>query len=704
MGVAALRAPALRDGVPTALAELRERGHLIVETLHQRSDGTTFPVEVSSRRLEAGGEAAVVAIVRDISASRQAEESFRRLFENNPFPTWIFDVETLRFLEVNAAAIALYGWSRSEFLAMTIGDIRPPEELVALEQRMALLRAQPGAAAGGRWRHRRKDGSGLEVEISSYGHLFDGRTARVVTVHDVTARARVERDLRKLTRAVEQSSASVVITDLDGNIEYVNPKFCALTGYSREEALGRNPRILKSGVTPDATYRDMWSTLAAGGVWQGELCNRRKDGSLFWEEASISPLVDSDGRVTHYVAVKEDVTERRRLASELEQAQRLEAIGRLAGGVAHDINNILAVIGGITDLVLDELPAEAPRRADLLEVRAAVERGAGLTSKLLAFGRRRPAELRAVDLGSLVRGVASMLARLLGEQIELALDLPERIGAVRADPTGLEQVLVNLAVNARDAMPDGGRLSIALAERRIEAGGSGATGGSGALRDIALGDFVELTVSDTGSGIPEAIREHLFEPFVTTKGMGRGTGLGLAVVHGVITQASGSIRVESEPGRGTTFRILLPRSPEPAPAHPVEIARPPAVQTGETVLIAEDDRAVRALVERMLRGGGYRVLSAANGEEALRLLTEERGPVALLVTDVGMPGMSGNQLAERVRAARPGTPVLLISGHLAEPEPDAAARGESFLAKPFEASTLLAAARDAIAAAARRST
>lgn len=693
---AELWAPELRAGAAATFAELRARGHLIVETVHQRADGTTFPVEISARRLEAGAEGVVVAIVRDISAGRQAEESFRRLFDGNPFPTWIFDLETLRFVAVNDAAVALYGYSRAEFLAMSVADIRPPEDLSEFEARIAKVRREPAPSTGYRTRHRRRDGSLLEVEIYSSPHVFQGSPARVVVIHDVTTRSRAERDLRKLTRAVEQSSASVVITDLDGNIEYVNPKFCELTGYSPEEALGHNPRILKSGVTPDATYREMWATLAAGRVWQGELCNRRKDGSLFWEEASISPLVESDGRVTHYVAVKEDVTERRRLAAELEQAQRLEAIGRLAGGVAHDINNILAVIGGITDLVLDELPADSPRHADLLEVRAAVERGAGLTAKLLAFGRRRPAEPRAVDLGSLVRGVASMLGRLLGEQIELVLDLPERVGAVRVDPAGIEQVLINLALNARDAMPDGGRLTIALAERRIEAGASGA------LRDVALGEFVELAVSDTGTGIPAAIRDHLFEPFVTTKEIGRGTGLGLAVVHGVVTQAQGAIRVESEPGRGSTFRILLPRSAEPAPPVRLEAPPRPTAGGGETVLVAEDDRAVRSLVERMLRVGGYRVLVAAGGEEALRLLAEEPGPVALLVTDVGMPGMSGHDLAERVRAARPGTPVLLISGHLGESEPDAGARGESFLAKPFDAKALLAAAREAIVAAARR--
>ncbi len=695
--VGELRVPELRDGVAAAFAALRERGHLIVETVHQRADGTRFPVEISARLLAPGSETAVVAIVRDISAARQAEESFRRLFDSNPFPTWIFDLETLRFVAVNDSAVALYGYSRAEFLAMSVADIRPPEDRPEFEARIEIVRRDPSPSTGYRARHRRCDGSLLEVEVYSSAHVFQGRPARVVVIHDVTASSRAERELRKLTRAVEQSPASVVITDLEGNIEYVNPKFTELTGYKAAEVLGRNPRVLKSGVTPEETYREMWAALRAGGVWQGELCNRRKDGSLFWEEASISPLVDSDGRVTNYVAVKEDVTERKQLGAELEQAQRLEAIGRLAGGVAHDINNILAVIGGINDLVLEELPEGAPRRADLLEVRAAVDRGAGLTAKLLAFGRRRPAELRAVDLSSLVRGVASMLSRLLGEQIELVLDLPERVGAVRADPPGLEQVLVNLALNARDAMPQGGRLTIALAERRIEAGKSGAT------RDVALGDFVELSVADTGSGIPAAIRDHLFEPFVTTKEVGRGTGLGLAVVHGVVTQAHGAIRVDSEPGRGSIFRILLPRATEPVPAAPRAEA-PPQVVTGggETVLVAEDDRAVRSLVERMLRSGGYRVLTAASGEEALRLLAAEPGPIGLLVTDVGMPGMSGNLLAERVRAARPGTPVLLISGHLAEPEPDAAARGESFLAKPFDAKTLLVAVRVAIAGASGR--
>jgi len=696
--IAELRAPEERAALAGALERLREQGHTLVESVHLRADGARFPVEVSSRRLVNGGDATAVAIVRDLSAAREAEASFRRLFDNSPFPTWIFDLETLRFLEVNGAAVDLYGWSREEFLAMTVADIRPAADRSGFEARVASLRRDPDPSAGYSSRHLRRDGSEREVEISSFAHTFRGRAARVAIVRDVTEQNRAERELRKLTRAVEQSPATVVITDLEGRIEYVNPKFTELTGYSAAEALGQNPRILKSGLTPDETYREMWTALAAGRVWRGEICNRRKDGSLFWEAASISPLVDADGRVTHYVAVKEDVTERKRLGAELEQAHRLEAIGRLAGGVAHDVNNILAVIGGITDLVLGELPEDAPRRADLLEVRAAVERGASLTSKLLAFGRRRPGEPRAVDLAELVRGVATVLARLLGEQIELRLDLPAGLGSVDADPAGLEQVLINLALNARDAMPQGGRLTLALAARRVTEPHAHQRFG-----ELAPGDYLELAVSDTGLGIPDAVRQRLFEPFVTTKEVGRGTGLGLAVVHGVIRHARGAIEVDSEPGRGSTFRVLLPcsaRPPEPPPAPPQPAPAPAEGPTPDTatVLLAEDDRAVRSLLHRMLTGAGYRVLPAVSGDEALALLAAEPAGVALLVTDVGMPGMSGHELAERVRASHPGTPALLISGHLAEATPGSEERREVFLAKPFDRATLLAAVRAALAA------
>ena len=562
---------------------LRERGHLIVETVHLRADGTRFPVEVSSRRLEPGSEAAVVAIVRDISAARQAEESFHRLFDNNPFPTWIFDVETLRFLEVNAAAIASYGYSRSEFLAMTIGEIRPPEELAALGQRIEAMRAQPGRRAGGQWRHRRKDGSILEVEISSYSHILDGRSARVVVVHDVTARGRVERDLRKLTRAVEQSSASVVITDLDGNIEYVNPKF------SRAHRLPA-----RGGARPEPAHPQV------GGDARRDV-SRDVDDPRRGRRLAGRALQPAQGRLAVLGGGVDFAAGRlRRPGDPLCRGQGGRHRTPAAGGRARTGAAARGdrPPGGSrprhqqhpgSDRGHDRPGARRAarrrrrRRADLLEVRAAVERGAGLTAKLLAFGRRRPAEPRAIDLGSLVRGVASMLGRLLGEQIELVLDLPER--SARCAPTrpASNRSLINLAVNARDAMPDGGRLTIALAERRIEAGASGA------LRDLALGDFVELTVADTGLGIPAAIRDHLFEPFVTTKEMGRGTGLGLAVVHGVVTQAHGAIRVESEPGRGSTFRILLPRSPEPAVRAQVEAPPRPVAGDGETVLVAEDD-------------------------------------------------------------------------------------------------------------------
>jgi PAS domain S-box-containing protein len=538
-----------------------------------------------------------------------------------------------------------------------------------------------------RWQARTGGATLISLLLATAG-LAESRR-RAARDRESRARRQAEAELLKLSRAVVQSPVSVVITDTSGAIEYVNPKFETLTGYSMAEVRGKNPRILQSGVTPAATYREMWANLAAGREWRGELCNRKKDGSLYWESASISPIVDAAGRTTHYLAVKEDITARRDLELQLQRSQRLEAIGRLAGGIAHDFNNLLTVIDGFTELVLADLPADAAHRGDLLEVRAASGRAARLTRQLLAFGRRRPEARQPVVLAELLPSLMRMLERLLGEDVALDFRVAPDLPPVLADPGGLEQIVVNLAVNARDAMPAGGRIAIEAGRASLD--------GEEALR-LGLegaGEHVRLTVSDTGPGVPPEIRDRIFEPFFTTKEVGKGTGLGLSVVFGLVGQFHGSIELESPESGGARFVLHFPPTRETG-VTPADAAATPDPRGRETILWVEDDPAVRELTRRMLTSAGYRVLVAAGPEAALALPAFDLAAASLLITDVRMPGMSGPELARRLRERHPGLPVLFVSGDSGAAALDAQIPHEDVLPKPFDLHTLLARVRQAL--------
>jgi PAS domain S-box-containing protein len=689
-----------RDLRAAALAE-----SLVIEADHLRRDGTRFPVEVSVRVARLEDEEFFVSVVRDAGRRRQAEEAlrdsenrYRTLFARNPWPTFIYDLETLAILDANEAAVRGYGFCRDEFLAMSVRDIRPPEEVPAFLEEVERIRAGGGRVPGRSFRHRRKDGSLLEVEVAGAPVTFGGRPARLVIALDVTERRAAEERLRKLSRVVEQSPASIVITDASGAIEYVNPRFSEVSGYSAEEVLGKNPRILKSGETPQEVYEDLWRTIRAGGVWAGDLLNRKKDGTLFWEQAQIGPVLDARGEVTHYVAIKEDITDRKRAETALQetqrqllQSQKVEAIGRLAGGVAHDFNNLLGVISGYGEMLARRLPATDPGRRHLDQILRAAERAAGLTRQLLAFSRRQVLQPRVVDLNALVADTEAMLRRLIGEDVELSVRADPELASVRVDPGQIEQVVMNLAVNARDAMPRGGRLSIETANVVLD------ERYARSHEAVKPGRYVMLAISDTGVGMDAATQARIFEPFFTTK-PGSGTGLGLATVYGIVKQSGGYIWVYSEPGRGTTFRIYFPRVEE----LPEAAAAPaPAESPGghETVLLVEDQEALRGVVRESLEGLGYRVLEAPDGKGALELAAAAREPIHLLLTDVIMPRMSGVELAERLRARHEGLRVVFMSGYTDDVVTRSgllAQRGR-LLQKPFTTPVLARTLREALA-------
>lgn len=516
---------------------------------------------------------------------------------------------------------------------------------------------------------------------------------------DWRERQRAEGALRKLSRAVEQSASTIIITDTQGYIEYANPRFTETTGYSLAEVLGQHTRILKSGHTSPEEYRRLWETITAGKEWRGEFHNKKKNGELYWESASISPIKNAEGVITHFLAVKEDITERKqaeetraKLEEQLRQAQKMESIGRLAGGVAHDFNNLLTVIQGHISLLQDELPGEDPRLEQLDLIRQASERAAVLTRQLLAFSRQQILAPTRLDLNDLVANLHKMLGRLIGEDITLTTVLQPGLWPVTADPGQLEQVIMNLVINARDAMPTGGKLTIET--RNVDLDGSYAQ----IHLDAPTGPCVMLAVTDTGHGMDEATLARIFEPFFTTKEPGKGTGLGLATVYGIVKQSGGHITVYSEPSQGTTFKIYLPASGT-APQRLAQPQAQPVIRGGnETILLVEDDEMVRSLVQRALLRQGYTLLEARWGDEALFLVEQQRGQIDLLVTDVVMPKMNGRELFEQLKALHPRMKVLFMSGYTDDTmvRNGLLAAEIEFLSKPFSPDALAAKVREVL--------
>jgi len=479
----------------------------------------------------------------------------------------------------------------------------------------------------------------------------------------------------RLAMAVEQAGEAIVITDTDGSIRYVNPAFERTTGYRREEVLGKNPRVLSSGRHPESFYREMWDALTRGQTWRGSFVNLRKDGTIFEEDAVISPVCDASGRVVHYVAVKSDVTEERRKEEHLRRVQRMEAVARLAGGIAHDFNNLLTAVIGYADLLILQLPAEGPYRRHAEEIKRAGTRAANLTRQLLAFSRQQVLQPRELNLNEVLTGVEGSLRQVLGDRIGLSFLRADGLGKVMVDPSQVEQVLVNLAGRARDAMPSGGKVIIETANASLDE--------AYARRHLFVrpGTYVMVSVTDTGPPMDPDSQADLFEPFSGSNGLGK--GLGLSSVYGIVKQSDGYIWASSEPGDGTTFKVYFPR----VDGGTAEGRSLPAslLRGTETVLIVEDEAVVLDLVREVLTGLGYKVLKAAHGEEGLRVLSSHPGPIHLMLTDVVLPMIAGPDLADRAVALRPETRVLFMSGHTEQTviRHGVPGGGEVFLQKPF---------------------
>ena len=705
---------------------------------------------------------------RDITERRKAEDDlrasesrFRMLFESSPLPKWLYDVQTLRFLEVNEAALRAYGYSREEFLRMTIRDIRGPEEMGRLER--AAADTTLGAADHGVWVHRGRDGVPMNVAIRGETFLLDGRLARLVVAQDITQRLRQEEQQRKLTVELQHqlaerthaeqlllargriaalaAEAGLVLTT-GGSIAEVSQRCadamvthlsavtaCIWTLRGDEPALELQTtagaegdpcharvRIGETVVGRIAQQRAPWHNNDLPGdprfsdwAWASRhgvvafagyplLVEDRLVGvmALYSRHAFSALEIDGLGSIAHSIAVgirrKLAEATQAQLEGQLRQAQKMEAIGSLAGGIAHDFNNLLSVILSYARLLADDLAEGNPMRADLEEIRSAGERASSLTRQLLAFSRQQVLQPHVVDLNGTISGMDQLLRRVIGEDVEF-VTVPSPVPAtVHVDPGQIEQVIMNLVVNARDAMPSGGKLTLETAlvalDDRYAASHPGAV----------AGPHVMLAVSDTGIGMDAATQARVFEPFFTTKAPGKGTGLGLSTVFGIVRQSAGTIWLYSEPGQGTTFKIYLPVAEQgmaDVAAAPSPAAR--NLRGNETILLVEDDAQVRNLGRTVLQRNGYTVIEARGGTEALELFSR-RPEIDLLLTDVVMPQMGGAQVAARLLEVRPGLKVLYMSGYTdnAVVLHGVLHSSVAFLQKPLTPEVLLAKVRDVL--------
>jgi two-component system cell cycle sensor histidine kinase/response regulator CckA len=621
-----------------------------------------------------------------------SEAHYRTILENVVDAVFVMD-SAGRYVDVNPSACDLTGHTREELLRHRVAETWVTEERRAVSERLAELSARRQVSFERRLL--RKDGGVILVEGNAV-RLPNGRS--LMTLRDITERREADEQIRESERRFRELAESVrevffVVEPGTGRVLYVNPAYEEVFGHSREHAYS-TPNAWSEGIHPEDREEALAAEREAArtGEYQAAVYRIvRPDGATRWIRGRATPVRDEAGRIIRLVGVAEDISDLKRTEEQFRQAQKMEAVGRLAGGVAHDFNNLLTAILGYAELLLQDLAPESEHRMDVVEIRTAAQRAARLTGQLLAFSRQQVLQLTVLSVNDVVKNLEKLLRRLIGEDVILHTRLAPDAGNVRADAGQLEQVIVNLAVNARDAMAAGGTLTIEtanaeLTEAYIEA------------HQPAAGPYIMLAVTDTGAGISPENRSRIFEPFFTTKEQGKGTGLGLSTVYGIVKQSGGYIWVYSEPGRGATFKLYLPRvdAPveSPAPGRPTE-----GTPLGtETVLLAEDDEQLRKLVRGFLERVGYRVLAAASAAEALGQAREHEGPVHLLLTDVVMPGQSGRELAGLLAETRPEIRTLFMSGYTdaAIMDQGILERGLEYLQKPFTPAVLARRVRDVL--------
>jgi len=652
----------------------REKGFWRGEVVQYDRKGNPIHVEMAVRDLydESGRLIASVGINRDITekvkyekALKASEESYRGLFDSVMEAIYIQGPDG-RFLDVNVGAEKMYGYSKEYLIGKTPADVSAPgknDMAKVFEQFKKALQGEPQQFEF--W-GKRANGEIFPKNVRLYKGQYFGKDVVIALAEDISEKIKVQEKLLQLTKAIEQSPISVIITDKEGKIEYVNPKFTQVSGYSAREVLGKNPRILKSDKNPERVYKELWETIVNGKIWHGELINKKKDGTLFWEETTISPLFDKDGNIQYFLALKEDITERKKLEQEkknlerqLHQNQRLETIGTLAGGIAHDFNNILTPILGYAEMIKMAVRNDHNLSTKAEQIINASLRARELVQQILTFSRQIDHQTKPVYLQTIINEAAHLIRASIPSTIKLHKNIDKSCPPVLADPAQMHQVLMNLCTNAYQAMEKtGGELRIELKQIKID---------QVSLKmhpNLRHGDYVCLVVADTGEGMDKWVMDRIFEPFFTTKGVGKGTGLGLSVVHGIIKNYKGDISVYSEKNKGTVFKVYLPV------ANIGDIKEKKIIEAipkgEEQILLVDDEPSVLELESQMLQFFGYKTTGFTESTQVLHELEKNPNKYDLLITDLTMPNLTGMQLAELVRLRYPDLPIIMITGYSEE--------------------------------------
>ncbi len=626
-----------------------------------------------------------------MNAIPEGEPYYRLLFDVTPLPVFVFDLESHGILDVNQAALETYGYTRAEFLTLTIADLLTPADFAYLKERLA---AQPTIHREKEiWQHIKKNGTLFTVEINAHTVNLGERRVRLLLANDISERLRQEQRLeaneRQYRELYEKATDTIYTHDLQGNLTSMNEAGLHILGFSHEELAGLNMAVLlppEDFVRATEMIRQKFAGDLQNSVYEVRVITR--DGRHLPVELNTT-LMWKDGQPIGVQGIARILTERKQVEEQLRQAQKMEAVGRLVGGIAHDFNNRLTAIQGFTDLLLKRKGEHEQQVYYLEQLKIASERAAELTRQLLNFSRKQLLHPKILNLNEVVSDWGNLVRVLLGEKIAVHLILGSDIGLIQADPAQLEHLMMNLALNACDAMPSGGDFTIETTDLEIselQAQFNPA---------IPPGEYVRLLIKDTGCGMSEETRSRLFEPFFTTKERGKGTGLGLFTAYGIIKQSGGAIEVKSTLGEGTTFLIYLPIVADAQVPAATQPALPQAATGRETILVVEDESIVRMLVCTVLTEAGYQVMEAAHGAEALALVAQQPGTIDLLLTDVRMPGLDGCELAAKINQLRGNTRVLFISAYMDEPRALEAFNPaiSAFLQKPFTPAALTATVR-----------
>lgn len=634
--------------------EVHNKKSIRIETVHQTKDGVIFPVEVHSTSIIFQGKEQHLAFANDITERKRAEEKLQNLTN---IQSLILDNSTLGIALVNNRIFEWVNPRLCELMDRPIEKVQgastrilySSDEQYEEQGRIAYKTLAGGKRSDNTIQFSRSDGTkfwcrligkALNPERPNDGSIW--------MFEDITEQNEARVELQRLSTAIEQASETVLITDETGIIQYVNPAFEKDSGYSRSEVLGKTPVFLQSGRHDRAFYSNLWNIIQSGKTWTGRFTNQRKDGSIYINDVSISPLQDSSGTITGYVSVQRNITDELEKEERFRQSQKMEAVGQLAGGIAHDFNNILQAIRGFSEILIAKFDQQSAEYQNTVEIRKATRRAAELTRQLLAFSRKQPIDRKRVNINVIIQDADALLQMLLTNRIRCELDLAPDLHDIFADRSQIMQIIMNLAVNARDAMPDGGTLTLKTENITF-------TQKEHAEQNDKK-DYICLTISDTGYGMDQDVQEHLFEPFFTTKAVGKGTGLGLAAVYGIVEQNKGWIHVCSAKDQGSTFKTYLPAFTAGS-----DVEDQP--EQHEQILLVEDDADTRNMVVHVLKKAGYQVMVAKSAEEALTLFDRHRENISMLFTDISLPGQDGIELADLLRTKKQNLPVLLYSGY-----------------------------------------